>query len=108
MTPDGNPLIPGNLEDFGKIVFTLIGELWIARDRIAVLEQLLVDRAVIQPGEVDDYAPTPAMSAQLETLRDRMVGALFGATLMKEGMGVDAVLDLAGMARPKTTERADA
>src|SRR3546814_4935024 len=48
---------PDNIDDLGRMVTALLTELWITRDRVAVLEQLLEDKKIVLPGEVDDYIP---------------------------------------------------
>ena len=57
----------------------LLSELWIARDRIAVLEQLLVDKGVIEPDAVDSFVPDEGMIERLETLRRVVVENVIGA-----------------------------
>ena len=53
--------------------------MWIARDRIAVLEQVLADKGVIESDAVDTYVPDDAMAARLETLRRITVENVLGA-----------------------------
>ena len=90
-----------NVDDLGRMVNALLTELWITRDRLAVLEQLLNDKKLIMPGEVDDYVPTDDFELALERLRDRMAANVIGAPLAAQQRSVDQILARAGMERPK-------
>src|SRR3546814_19471103 len=78
----------------------LLTELWITRDRVAVLEQLLEDKKIVLPGEVDDYIPSEDFEADLERIRDRMAANVIGAPLAARERRLDQILARAGMARP--------
>jgi hypothetical protein len=90
-----------NVDDLGRMTMALLAELWIVRDRMAVLEQLLVERGGLSEGAIDDYVPAAAFSAKLEQLRDRMAGAVVGAPVAAQERSVDQILARAGLARPK-------
>lgn len=90
-----------NIDDLGRMVTALLTELWIARDRVAVLERLLEEKGVLAQGEVDNYLPTPEFEATLEKLRDRMAANVIGAPLAARERSVDDILARAGMSRPK-------
>lgn len=89
-TPIPSILASEEHDNLARISYQLLIELWIARDRIAVLERLLVDKGVIAAGEVDGFRPDPAMSERLERMRDAMVesvaGAPFSGTLSVEDL----------------------
>jgi len=91
---------PDNVDDLGRMVTALLTELWITRDRVAVLERVLQERGIVLPGEIDDYIPDAAFEAELETLRDRMAGNVIGAPLAARERSVDQILARAGMKRP--------
>lgn len=93
-------LSPDNVDDLGRMVTALLTELWITRDRVAVLERVLQERGIVLPGEIDDYIPDAAFEAELETLRDRMAGNVIGAPLAARERSVDQILARAGMKRP--------
>lgn len=95
---------PDNVDDLGRMVTALLTELWITRDRLAVLEQVLRERGIVLPGEIDDYIPDAAFEAELETLRDRMAGNVIGAPLAARERSVDQILARAGMQRPAPEE----
>jgi hypothetical protein len=92
-----------NIDDLGRMVTALLSELWIMRDRMAILEKLLADQNIVVPGAIDDFRPSPAFSAELETLRDRMVASVIGAPLAARERSVDAILARAGMTRPQSS-----
>lgn len=89
-----------NIDDLGTMIFGLLSELWVTRDRLATMEKLLVDQGSLHQDAVDDFVPDEEFSTKLETLRDRMVEEVIGATLLEEGMGVDALLERAKLKRP--------
>lgn len=90
-----------NVDDLGRMVTALLTELWIARDRVAVLERILEDKGVLAPEEVNNYVPTPEFEVSLEKLRDRMASNVIGAPLAARERSVDDILARAGMSRPK-------
>jgi hypothetical protein len=67
------------LDDAMLVISQLMVELWIVKDRVAVLERLLEERAVLQPDEVSSYAPDPALAARLDRERDAFVRQVMGA-----------------------------
>ena len=74
------PYLEGqNLDDLARMNTALLSELWIVRDRLAVLEKLLADRGVVKPGEVDTFVPDTIFAGELENLRDTMVKNVAGA-----------------------------
>jgi hypothetical protein len=89
-----------NIDDLGRMVTALLSELWIVRDRMAILEKLLAAHNVLKDDEIDQYVPSPEFSAQIEQLRDRMVANVIGAPLAATQRGVDDILARAGLARP--------
>ena len=91
----------GNIDDLGRMVTALLSELWIVRDRMAILETLLAAHTVLKPDEIDRYVPSPEVAAMIERLRDQMVANVVGAPLAATQRGVDDILARAGLARPK-------
>jgi hypothetical protein len=96
-----------NIDDLGRMVTALLSELWIMRDRMAIMEKQLEENKIIPPGAIDDFVPSPAVSAELEILRDRMVASVIGAPLAAKDRSVDAILARAKMSRP-AREKPDA
>ncbi|WP_375194334.1 hypothetical protein [Sphingobium sp.] len=91
---------PDNVDDLGRMVTALLTELWITRDRLAVLEHVLETRGIVMPEEINDHIPDAGFEARLEMLRDRMVGNVIGAPLAARERSVDQILARAGMKRP--------
>ena len=73
-----------DLDYLVRMNMELLSELWIARDRIAVLEQLLVDKKVFADGEVDSFVPDEKMASRLEDLRTIVVENVIGAPLKND------------------------
>lgn len=91
---------PDNVDDLGRMVTALLTELWITRDRLAVVERLIEEKGLLLPGEVNDYIPDAAFEAELEKLRDRMASNVIGAPLAARERSVEQILARAGMTRP--------
>lgn len=72
------------LDALARMNMELLSELWIARDRIAVLEQILIDNGVIQPNSVDDYAPSEAVTEKIAAIRKLMVENVLAAPWRSE------------------------
>jgi hypothetical protein len=72
------------LDHLARINVELLSELWIMRDRMAVMEKLLVEKGVLTESEIDDFNPDAAFAARLERLRDLVVGNVIGAPYRHE------------------------
>lgn len=78
-TPAEPYLESADLDYLVRMNTELLSELWIARDRIAVLEQVLVDKGLIGADAVDGHVPDEELSQKLATLRKIMVENVLGA-----------------------------
>jgi hypothetical protein len=94
-------LSENNVDDLGRMVLALLSEVWIMRDRMAITEELLFQKTGISSADIDDYLPTPEVSAKLDALRKRVVISVVGAPLAAEDRSVDAILARAGLSRPE-------
>ena len=56
----------------------LMTELWIVKDRLALLEQILAEKGVLSSCEVDATQPDETLSAELERERDRYIRRIVG------------------------------
>jgi len=83
-----------------RMVLALLSEVWIVRDRAAIMEKLLIDHGVLAEGAVEEFVPSAEFALELEKLRNRLVGNVVGAPLASEDRSVDAILSRAGMKRP--------
>ena len=91
-------LTENNIDDLGRMVVGLLSELWIMRDRMAILEQVLVKSGALKPDAVDAFSWTPEQAVEIDRLRDQMVAAVIGAPLAAEERDIDKILMRAGFA----------
>jgi hypothetical protein len=91
-------LNPADIDDVARILMTLMTEVWVMRDRMAVTERLLEEKAGITAAEIDDYVGDAAFRAGLERQRDQFVATVLGAPLAARERGVDQILARAGFA----------
>ena len=101
MTMSDAKLDTSNIDDLGRMVMALVQEVWVMRDRIAITEKLLAERAGISAADIDDYVADPAFAAELEALRDRFAARIIGAPLAARERSVDQILGRAGFTRPR-------
>lgn len=78
------------LDRLARMNLELLSELWITRDRVAVLEELLRRKGVLAADEVDLFAPDPDFAARLDAARALMVEQVMSAS----GRQLDTVDDL--------------
>lgn len=80
-------LLCRRIEDVATAFVSMAGELWIVKDRLAVLERVLEKHGIPAPSSVDRYEPDPEFKARLDAERRawvrRIVGALFPHGLPK-------------------------
>ena len=74
-------LTTNDIDYLARINMELMAELWIARDRIAVLEELLESRSILRRGELDEFVPGAEFAARIEKLRGLFVQNILGAPL---------------------------
>jgi hypothetical protein len=89
-------LTENNIDDLGRMVVALLSELWIMRDRMAILEQVLVKSGALQADAVDAFTWTPEQTAEIDKLRDKLVSSVLGAPLAAEERDIDKILVRAG------------
>lgn len=68
----GDPMLDRTM----LVVMRLARELYVTRDRVRVLERLLVARNVLTPGQIDDYVPDDEESAQIAVERDGYIAEI--------------------------------
>ncbi|MCJ1961520.1 hypothetical protein [Novosphingobium mangrovi (ex Hu et al. 2023)] len=83
-------------EDLARMVMSLLSELWITRDRLAVVEELLEDKGVLETGSVESFEWTPEREPKVEALRDRMIASVMGAPLAAKERTYQKILERAG------------
>lgn len=89
-----------NIDDLGRMVNALLSELWIMRDRMAVLETLLAKAGVVQADAIENFSYTPEQESEVEKLRDRMVASVVGAPIAAKEHHVEQILKRAGLNTP--------
>lgn len=78
--PPPNPITGSDeMDAVMRINTELMSELWILRDRVAILEKLLDDKGVVARKSIDDYAPEGDFAKELDEERDRFVRRVAGA-----------------------------
>jgi hypothetical protein len=87
--PAGDGLLRRRIDDLAAAYVSVLGELWILKDRQAVLEQVLARHGIPAPEAVERFEPDGKFKAELDAERQawvrRMVGALFRKGLPPAG-----------------------
>ncbi len=84
-SPRSRPFLDArNIDYLARINMELIAELWVTRDRIAVLEALLETRSVLKRGEIDTFVPDQRFTEKNEKLRSVFVENILGAPFKHE------------------------
>jgi len=77
--PENPNLSSTEMDSLGRSQTELLSELWILRDRVLVLEHLLAEAGILQPGQIDNFAPPTELTAELDADRDSLVARVVGA-----------------------------
>lgn len=84
---DDPHLLQRRVEDLAQGFVAVTSELWIVKDRLAVLEQVLARHGIDAQREIDAFEPAGEFKTALDTERrawaQRMIGALFPRGLPK-------------------------
>lgn len=81
-----------SMDDLSRVVMALVQEVWIMRDRMAVTERLLAERAGISAADIDDYVGDAPFKGEMEKLRDRFTAKVIGAPLAARERSVEQIL----------------
>jgi hypothetical protein len=92
-------LAPTDVDELARMTIALAQEVWVMRDRMAIMERLLAERCDITAAQIDNYAGDAAFKAEVATLRERFAGRVLGAPLAARERSVDAILARAGLPR---------
>lgn len=68
-------------DEIARMVTALTEELWILRDRVMTLEQVLEDAEVVTVDDVDMHEPGEALDGRLRRERRRVIHKVLGAPL---------------------------
>lgn len=85
-----------NVDDLGRMVAALLSEVWIMRDRMAILETLLAEANVLTSEQIERHCYTPEQEREVEKLRDRMIASVIGAPIAAREHHVEEILGRAG------------
>ena len=77
-------LRPEDIDRLGRAVITLTKELWIAKDRVRVLEAALVEAGVLKSDAVERLQPDDALTAALEQDRAQLIDSILDALETRE------------------------
>lgn len=88
-TDDTDYLEACDVEAVARMVNALLVEHWIMRDRLAILEQLLIDHGILDDTTIDRYAPTADFAARLEALRDTVFANVLEAPFSEQHRSVE-------------------
>ena len=83
-----------DVEALGRMLNALLTEHWIVCDRLAVMEQVLTERAVLDPGQLDRYLPSGEFAARLEALRGTVFAKVLEAPFPEDSRTVDHLKSL--------------
>jgi hypothetical protein len=68
-------------DELARMVVGLTEELWILRDRVMVLEEVLSQAGAISSGTVDEHTPGEELHGRLGLERQRLIRRVLGAPL---------------------------
>ena len=76
---DHNLLRPDDIDRLGNAILMLTKELWVAKDRIRVLEAALVEAGVLTNDAVDKLQPDEQLTAELDNDRTQLIDQILSA-----------------------------
>jgi hypothetical protein len=88
-----------SVDDLARMLTALVAEVWVMRDRMAVMERLLGEKVGVSSADLDAFVPPADMAAELQRLRDRVIGNVIGAPAAARTRDVDSILAAAGITR---------
>jgi nitrogen regulatory protein PII-like uncharacterized protein len=90
-----------NIDDLGRMVLAMLSEFWVMRDRMAIMETLLIKAKVLGPDDIEQFSYTPEQEEEMEKLRDRIVTAVIGAPVAAKERSVEQIIERAGLKKPE-------
>lgn len=60
-----------------QCIVSLSRELYVTRDRLAVMERMLETRGVVTRQDLESYVPQPDEAARIEAERNRFISSIF-------------------------------
>lgn len=83
----GNPAYFENevIDHLIGIVLELGAQLWVTRDRLAMIEEQLAGKGVLSQQELDQGRPSPALQARLKAEREAMIHQVYARLYARYG-----------------------
>jgi len=78
--PDRQILGTDQIDNLGQALLVLTRELWVVKDRVAVLEKVL-EKHGIPASEIDGFQPDEAFEADLQAQRQHLIDAVLKALI---------------------------
>jgi len=95
-------LAPEDVDVVARQVTQLMTELWIVKDRMAVMEKLLEDAGITAPETIDQYVPEGTFADQLEHNRAAFVERVVG--MAGDARTVDGLKQRSGAVRQREAQ----
>ena len=76
-------LLHRRIDDLAAAYVSLLAEIWIVKDRQAILEQVLARHDIAAPEAVEQFEPDGKFKAQLDRERQAWVRGMVGALFRK-------------------------
>ncbi|MFF5228261.1 hypothetical protein [Dactylosporangium sp. NPDC000521] len=70
------------IDDLARMIEGLVEELWVTKDRLLVLEEVLVGKGPLSESTVDEHLPSERLQAVLRRERMRLIQRVLGAPQM--------------------------
>jgi hypothetical protein len=83
-----------DVQALARMLNALLTEHWVVCDRLAVMERLLIERGVLESGQVDGYVPSAEFAASLETLRNTVFAKVLDAPFSNDRRTVEHLKSL--------------
>jgi hypothetical protein len=77
--PPRQILAPERIDDVAQAVIAVTRELWVAVDRITILEKVLSTNGVDVSAAIDAYQPNAAVQAELDAKRAKILQSVLRA-----------------------------
>lgn len=62
--------------DLGEALLSVSKELWITKDRLRIIEQLLVEQQLLDPNAVKNYQPDEQLGEEMKAERERYLHSI--------------------------------
>lgn len=69
---------PDQIDNLGKALLVLTRELWVVKDRVAIMEKVM-EKHGIPASEINDYQPDEAFEAELKAQRQHLIDTVLSA-----------------------------